>query len=181
MERWEDDRMVACECKYEYYLKTKSHDSLKPWIVRFVMTSVNLFGHSSFLFLLPFCYLFSSLPSLYFHSKTLSPSLSPSITFFPSLFYYPFSFTFFSFLLTLYYYIFLLTFTIILFPLWWLISLYMNAYVQVTMKGSCVPIDIYTYDCLQDQVFREERKRISHSSDIKISGDKLNLRWLNET
>ena len=37
------------------------------------------------------------------------------------------------------------------------------------MKGSSVPIDIYTYDCLQDQVFREERKRTS-KTDVKIPG-----------
>ena len=37
------------------------------------------------------------------------------------------------------------------------------------MKGSSVPIDIYTYDCLQDQVFREERKRAS-KTDVKTPG-----------
>lgn len=29
----------------------------------------------------------------------------------------------------------------------------------VTVKGSEVPIGIYTYDALQDQVFKEDQKR----------------------
>jgi hypothetical protein len=30
---------------------------------------------------------------------------------------------------------------------------------QVTVKGSLIPIDIYTYDCYQDQVFREREHK----------------------
>ena len=44
---------------------------------------------------------------------------------------------------------------------------------QVTMKGSLMPIDIYTYDCYQDQVFKEEiRKKTTSVADIKTLGEK---------
>jgi class 3 adenylate cyclase len=41
---------------------------------------------------------------------------------------------------------------------------------KVTVKGSTVPIDIYTYDCWQDQAFKEERKK--NSMDFKHAGTK---------
>ena len=41
------------------------------------------------------------------------------------------------------------------------------------MKGSSVPIDIYTYDCLQDQAFKEERKK-TINTDFKVTGDLSN-------
>ena len=41
------------------------------------------------------------------------------------------------------------------------------------MKGSSVPIDIYTYDCLQDQAFKEERKK-TINTDFKVTGDLFN-------
>ena len=40
------------------------------------------------------------------------------------------------------------------------------------MKGSSVPIDIYTYDCLQDQAFKEERKK-TINTDFKVTGEGL--------